>query len=228
MTTRKLLTSLLTLLLCLPLAAQQQVGDVRTHNIFAFPEFQEAKVLQPFGRHTTAKANILLKKSTLCFMQNDTIKEAYVQNVLGVEFTVRKDSAGKDSIVRYMKVDNNRMGRVLAAKGYNYLLCVTTINEKKLKDETVGGDNLPYFEAPDVGFFTEIDGDAFEYDKGYPLSNRYYFNLQGSVIVANETNFKRFVRPEMKTAFKNLMNDRFWSWNDPASLAQLFTFLPEK
>lgn len=223
MNMKKLLISLLTLVLCLPLAAQQQVADLRTHNIFAFDGFRDAKVIQPFGRHTTAKANILLKKGTLCFMENDTIKEAYLQNVLSVEF-----NAGTDSLIRYMKVDDKRMGRVLASKGYNFLLCVTSINEKKLKDETVGGDNLPYFEAPDVGFFTVIDGDAFEYDKGYPLSNRYYFNLQGTIIVANETNFKKFVRPEMKTAFKNLMNDKYWSWNDPASLAQLFTYLPEK
>lgn len=223
MNKKKILISFLSLALCLPLAAQQQTGDLRTHNIFAFDGFRDAKVLQPFGRSTTAKANILLKKSTLCFMQKDTIKEAYIQNVLGVEF-----NAGTDSAVHYMKVDNQRMGRVLAQKGYNYLICVTTINDKKLKDETVGGDNLPYLEAPDVGFFTVIDGDAFEYDKGYPLTNRYYFNLQGTVIVANESNFKKFVRPEMKTAFKNLMNDKFWSWNDPASLEQLFTYLPEK
>jgi len=208
---------ILIVLVCLPLAAQQQVGNLRTHSIFAYPEFKEAKVLQPFGRYTKAQANILLKGSTLCFIQDGKVMEAYVQNVLGVEF---------DS-VRYMKVDDKAMGRVLASKGYNHLLVVTTINQQKLKDETTGGDNLPYLDIPDVGAFFEIDGDAYDYDKGYPLTQRYYFSIKGTVIPANESHFKPFVRAEMKKAFKNLMGDRFWSWNDPSSLAQLFTYLPD-
>ncbi len=197
--------------------AQQQVGDKRTHNIFIFPEFKEAKVLQPFGRFTKTKANIFLKASTLCFIQDGKIMEAYIKNVLGVEF---------DS-VRYMKVNDTQMGRVVSEKGYNQLLCVTTINEKKLKDETVGGDNLPFLEITDAGAFLELDGQAFEFNKGFPLTDKYYFRIKGTVIPANESNFKKYVRPEMKNAFKRLMNDKFWSWKDPESLTQLFTYLPE-
>ncbi len=208
---------LLTLAAIIPVAAQQQKGDPRSHSIFAFKDFQDAKILQPFGRYTTAKANILLKNSTLCFMKDGKVMEAFVQNVLGVQF---------DSI-RYMKIDNKQMGRVVASKGYNYLLSVTTINEKKLRAETTGGDNMPFLDIPDAGAFFELDGQAFEFDKGYPLTTRYYFNIQGKVIPANESSFKAYVRPEMKSAFKRLMNDKFWSWNDAASLTQLFTYLPE-
>ena len=206
------------LCLTLPSMAQQQKSDVRTHTIFAFPEFREAKVNQPFGRFIKVKANILLKHSTLCFMQDKTVLEAYVNNVLSVEF---------DSI-KYMKVTENQMGKVLAQKGYNYLLCVTTIDMTKLKAETEGGDNMPFLDIPDMGFFFEVDGQAFESFKGYPLTDKYYFSIQGQIIPANETQFKKFVRPEMKSAFKRLMNDKFWSWGDPASLAQLFTYLPEE
>ncbi len=208
---------LITGLLALQSQAQQQAIEVRTHSIFAFPEFKEAKILQPFGRYTKAKANILLKKSTLCFVKEDKIMEAYVQNILGVEF---------DS-VKYMKLNESQMGRVVAQKGYNYLLCVTTINMTKLKAETEGGDNLPFLDIPDAGAFFEIDGQAFEFDKGYPLSDKYYFSIRGKVIPANETAFKKHVRPEMKTAFKRLMHDKFWSWNDAGSLSQLFTYLPD-
>lgn len=214
---KRLIYTLLLFALILPAAAQQQTGDRRTHNIFAFAEFQDAKILQPFGRFTRAKANILLKNSTLCFVDSATIKEAYVQNVLGVEF---------DS-VKYMKLNDTQMGRVVSQKGYNYLLCVTTINMRKLRDETEGGDNLPFFEITDAGAFFELDGQAFEFDKGYPLTQKYYFSIKGTVIPANETQFKKHVRPEMKSAFKRLMNDKFWSWTDPASLEQLFTYLPE-
>ena len=209
---------LLLLCLSLPAFSQQQSVERRTQDIFAFKDFQEAKVLQSFGRFTKAKANILLKNSTLCFIDGKTVKEAYVQNVLGVEF---------DS-VKYMKLPGtNQMGRVVSQKGYNYLLCVTTINAQKLKDETEGGSNLPFFEITDAGAFFELDGQAFTFKQGYPLKDKYYFNIKGELIPANETAFKKYVRPEMKKAFKNLMGDRFWSWKDANSLTQLFTYLPD-
>ncbi|MBQ5370681.1 MAG: hypothetical protein IIU50_03885, partial [Bacteroidaceae bacterium] len=66
-----------------------------------------------------------------------------------------------------------------------------------------------------------------EYDKGFPLQDKYYFSIKGEIIPANESKFKKFVKPEMKEAFKRLMNDHLWSWKDPASLAQLFVFLPK-
>lgn len=214
---KKILFYLLAALAPLSAAAQQQKADDRSHNIFVFPEFKEAKVLQPFGRSTTTQANIFLKNGALCFMQDGKVMQAFTDRILGVEF---------DS-VQYRKVDNTKMGRVIAQKGYNYLLCVTTIDMKKLKAETTGGDNMQFLDIPDAGAFFELDGGAFEFDKGYPLTHKYYFCVGGRVFVANETNFKKYVKPDMMKAFKRLMNDRFWSWGDPASLTQLFTYLKD-
>ncbi|HRF86235.1 MAG TPA: hypothetical protein PLN34_06725 [Alloprevotella sp.] len=202
--------------ICWSLSAQQQQKDLRSKNPFVFNEFKDAKVLQTFGRSTKAKANILLKNASLCFMQDDKIMEAYTQNVIGVEF---------DS-VKYMKV-NDMMGRVVASKGYNHLLCVTTVDMAKYKAETEGGDNLPFLEITDVGAFFEIDGEKFEFDKGLPLKQKYYFLLKGTVVPANETQIKKLVRPEMKKAFKTLMGDRWWSWSDEKSLTQLMPYLPD-
>ena len=218
---RKQMNRILSLLLAACMAAgawgQQSQELQRTQSIFAFPTFQEAKVLQSFGRFTKARVNILLKNSTLCFLDSTTVKEAYVSGVTGVQF---------DS-VRYMKIGEKQMARVVAQKGYNFLLCVTTIDQKRLKAETEGGDNLPFLEIPDAGFFYEIDGQTFTFKQGYPLQKKYYFNLKGTVVPANETVIKKHVREEMRTAFRNLMGDRFWSWNDEASLTQLFTYFPD-
>ena len=202
-----------------PAAAQQQVETRRTKSVFANPEFVEAKVLQPFGRSVKAKANILLKNSTLCFMRGDTILEAYVANVLGVEF---------DSI-HYMKVNDKQMARVVAEKDYCYLLCVTTINMSQVARECAGSENV----LSDIGDgqlaarFAEAMSTDYSMKNGFPLQDKYYFNIRGQIIPANQTAFKPFVKPEMKNAFKRLMNDKWWSWKDPASLAQLFTYLPE-
>ncbi len=214
---KRIILTILIGLAALAAFAQQQVGDKRTHNIFAFPEFRDAKVLQPFGRFIKAKANIFLKTGTLCYMENEKVMEAYLQNVIGVEF---------DSI-RYVKINDKQLGKVVSQKGHNQLLCLTTINETKLRAETDGGDNLPFLEITDAGAFFEIDGQAFEFNKGYPLTDKYYFRIKGTVIPANESSFKKYVRPEMKKAFKRLMNDKFWSWKDAESLTQLFTYLQE-
>ena len=202
-----------------PAAAQQQVETRRTKSVFATPEFVEAKVLQPFGRSVKAKANILLKNSTLCFMRGDTILEAYVANVLGVEF---------DSI-HYMKVNDKQMARVVAEKDYCYLLCVTTINMSQVARECAGSENV----LSDIGDgqlaarFAEAMSTDYSMKNGFPLQDKYYFNIRGQIIPANQTAFKPFVKPEMKNAFKRLMNDKWWSWKDPASLAQLFTYIKE-
>ena len=202
-----------------PAAAQQQVETRRTKSVFANPEFIEAKVLQPFGRSVKAKANILLKNSTLCFMRGDTILEAYVANVLGVEF---------DSI-HYMKVNDKQMARVVAEKDYCYLLCVTTINMSQVARECAGSENV----LSDIGDgqlaarFAEAMSTDYSMKNGFPLQDKYYFNIRGQIIPANQTAFKPFVKPEMKNAFKRLMNDKWWSWKDPASLAQLFTYIKE-
>ena len=202
-----------------PAAAQQQVETRRTKSVFANPEFVEAKVLQPFGRSVKAKANILLKNSTLCFMRGDTILEAYVANVLGVAF---------DSI-HYMKVNDKQMARVVAEKDYCYLLCVTTINMSQVARECAGSENV----LSDIGDgqlaarFAEAMSTDYSMKNGFPLQDKYYFNIRGQIIPANQTAFKPFVKPEMKNAFKRLMNDKWWSWKDPASLAQLFTYIKE-
>ena len=115
-------------------------------------------------------------------------------------------------------------GRV-AEKNWRSLVVVTTIDMDKYREETVGGDNLPFFEMSDLNLFLEIDGDSREEAKGYPLEERYYFLIDGVAVRATEKNIKKYVKPEMKTAFKNLMHDKFWSWNDAKSLAALLAYI---
>ena len=143
-----------------------------------------------------------------------------MSHILGVRF---------DS-VEYKRV-GEQMGVVVAQRGYNFLVRVTTIDKKKYQEETRGGENLPFFEIlPEQGggFFMELDREPLrEYEQGIPLKNTYYFLARGVEIPAVESKFKKHVRPEMKRAFKTLMEDRFWSWRDEKSLTQLLMYLPE-
>ena len=197
---------------------QQAQERQRSTTPTAYAEFQDAKVMQSFGRFVTAKANIFLKNASLVFIQDNKILEANLQPVTGVVF-------GND---RYVKVNDTQLGLLIMQQGYNQLIRVTTIDMDKYAAEHGGGEDLPYLDMNEIGgMFLEIDSDSQrrEDDLGFPLQHKYYFNIRGQIIPANESKFKKFVRPEMKKAFKEKMNDKFWSWSDEASLCQLFVFL---
>ena len=218
----KISALLLALLLALPSALRgQQVQELqRSQSPFVFPEFKEAKILQPFGRFVKAQANIFYNGATLVYKDEEgKIRKAFLKNILGVEF---------DSL-KYAKVDSMR-ARVVMEKGYNRLVCVTQIDMARYERETRGGDNLPFFEIDLVGshFFADLDNaEKREEDQYFPLQDKYYFICRGEVVPAVEREIKKRVRPDMKEAFKRLMHDPFWSWKDERSLKMLLEFLSE-
>ena len=216
---------LLLLLLLLGLGtaqAQQLQEEQRSERQLVFADFRDAKVLQTFGRFVKAKANILYKNAALCYVdeKDGKVYQASNASIIGVEF---------DSI-RYQKVDKVAMGRVVAERGGNRLLCVTTIDMEKYKEITGGSTDLP-FVSLDLGglareTFIDMSGGEQQANKGYPLKHTYY-SLKGRIVPAREKTIKKEVKPDMKVAFKNLMEDRWWSWNDVPSLKQLFLYFPE-
>ncbi|MBR1712101.1 MAG: hypothetical protein IJ722_01680 [Alloprevotella sp.] len=198
--------------------AQQNVERRRTHSVFELGPFREAKVLQPFGRFVTDTVNIFLRDASLCFLRGGQIYKADVAHVLGLLV----DGA------EYRTV-NGQMGRVVAQRGYNYLLRVTTVDMHQL--ETEARERQPFFEvlpSAGPGAFIDLDREPLrEEDLGFPLHATYYFLAKGQAIPAIESKFRKHVRPEMRTAFKALTGDRFWSWKSEDSLTQLLMYLPE-
>ena len=201
-----------------PACAQQNVVRERTRSVFELGSFREAKVLQPFGRFVTDTVNIFLKDASLCFLRDGQVYKADVTHVLGLEV----DGA------EYRNA-NGQMGYVVAQRGYNYLLRVTTVDMHRLEAES--RERQAFFEvlpSAGPGAFIDLDREALrEEDLGFPLHTTYYFLAKGEVIPAIESKFKKHVRPEMRTAFKALMGDRFWSWKSAESLTQLLMYLPE-
>ena len=209
---------LLALLSALPASAQQALVMKRSQTPLLYPEFREA-ILQPFGRFVTAKANIFLKDGSLVYLDDKTgkVMRAYVSNIIGVNFG--------DS-VRYLKVDSV-MARVVAEKNYNYLLCNTHVNMSLYREETDGTRGMDFFDMPDTGVFLNLDSQKRNDDNGIPLTDTYYFSIKGTVIKANESEFKKFVSKDQMQAFKVLKENRFWSWKDAESLKMLLDFLPQ-
>lgn len=219
----RFLLSLGFLVACLPMMAQQSQEEKRSNSQLVFSDFQDAKINQTFNRSIRAKVNIMYRNGALCFVDetDGKVKQAFAKNIISVDF---------DS-VRYMKVDTVAMGRVVAQQGYNTLLCLTTIDMARYKELTTGGTDLPFFEIDMAGLgmsqFMDLSGAEQQANKGYPLKDEFFFNLKGKIIPAKEKFVKRNVRSDMKTAFKNLMADRWWSWKDEKSLAKLLMYFPE-
>lgn len=219
----RILISLCFLVAGLPMMAQQAQEDKRSNSQLVFPDFQDAKINQTFGRSIKAKVNILYRNGALCFIDetDGKVRQAFAKNIISVDF---------DS-VRYMKIDTVAMGRVVAQQGYNTLLRLTTIDMARYKELTTGGTDLPFFEIDMAGLgvsqFMDLSGAEQQANKGYPLKDEFFFNLKGKIIPAKEKFVKKNVRHDMKTAFKNLMADRWWSWKDEKSLAKLLMYFPE-
>lgn len=220
-TMKHILSLLAAFVLALGAFAQQAQEDKRSDSQLVFKEFQNAKVRQGFGKVTRAKCNIMYKNAALCFVdeKDGKIRQAYAKNILGVDF----DSC------RYVKVDTLAMGLIVGEQDGMLLCRVTTIDMDRYRELTGGSTDLPYISL-DIGTgidtFIELDGAEQQANKGYPLKDRWVFRLKdGSFLPATERNVKRHVKKELKTAFKTLMEDRWWSWKDEASLKKLFMYL---
>lgn len=201
-----------------PANAQQNQQLRRSRSIFLYPEFQKAKIRQSFGRFVEAEANIYLKDASLVYKENGKIMRAYTKGIFGVTFA---DTA------EYVKVDSV-MARVVAKKGFNSLLCKTTVNMARYREEESGGSGMDFFEMSDFNVFMNMNDDQRDDDLGIPLQDKYYFSVKGFIVPANESDFKKSMDPTKEAQFKELMKDRFWSWRDPKSLQMLLDFLPEK
>ncbi len=201
------------LLFGIPASAQQQQIVRRAQTPYAFSEFKDATVRQLFGRTIKQKVNISLEDATLRYYQDGKMMVANLDRILGVDF---------DS-VSYVKVED-MLGAVVAKKGYNYLLRVTTIDRVLFDKEVAGTENSSYMQLE--GAFIDLHPDEEILPKGFPLKDKYYFWYSGKTVPAIEREFKKIVPAEKKRAFKDLMGDRWWSWKDEASLIQLLDYLP--
>lgn len=202
-------------ILSLAASAQQSQELRRIQTPFLFPEFRPAIVKQTFGRHIKVeKANIAINNGNFVYLQGDSVLTPSNNSILGVEF---------DSTHIYMRVEGMVMGHVLASENYNALLCVTTVDRDQLTEETNLTTTMAFLSMTEAGFG---EYNSFERNEGYPLCDTYYFNLKGRSIPAVERIVKKHIASDKKREFKALMDDRWWSWRDAASLAKLLPLFP--
>ena len=194
--------------------SQQQQIELRSVSMYERPAYQEARIVQFFGREVTEVVNIFLKDASLCFLRDGIVYRANVSKVLGVKF--------HDAEYRNI---NGQFGLLLEEKNGNQLLRITTIDMKRLAAESNGTERTEYLEIPDAGLYLKLHEEASRpEDQGYPLMHTFYFYVNGKYFPASETKIKKYVRPEKKKEFRKLMGEKYWSLKDSECLKELLDF----
>lgn len=217
-------TLLASLLCCTVLHAQQAQEEERTPIPYEYPAFKDATVTMMFGTQKHVKGNIYLDGSKFYFMQEDKNIEADLGNIRQVSFG--------DTLYVVM---NQMMARVVARDSSKMLVCVKTIDTYEMEGRKDGfggrdqsGEGLPYFQVDINGVLGMIElNNAPDREKArqFPLKRDYYFILDGDIVPAKEQPVLGRYDEFRQQVLKGLTENRFWSWKDERSLAQLLQLL---
>lgn|SRR5574344_649172 len=200
----------------------QNISDPTTKHPYVYENFKAAQVNFASGKTSVVKeANVYLDGSKLYYRQNGNTMVADLSNVLSVDF-------GTDFFV----VRDSMLARRVAVKGNNVLFCVTTIDKKAMKgggadgmaDLHNEGKNLPFFHIEGMNGIMQMD-DNDPTGEVLPLKKTYYYIINTVKVPANETAVRKTLSGDKKSAFKEKMKDRNWSWKDENSLVELMNFL---
>ncbi len=217
--------SLSAVLLCHPgLHAQQAPIDERTPIPYEYPAFREATVTMMFGSRKQVKGNIYLDGSKFYFMQEGKAIEADLGNIHRVQFG--------DSL--YIPV-KDEMAYIVAEDSGKMLVCVKTIDKYKMEGRKDGfggrdqsGEGLPFFQLDANGILGMIELNNTEVQEKaglFPLKREYYFLLDGEIVPAKERPLMSRYDKARRKLLRGMTENRFWSWKDEKSLAQLLLLL---
>jgi len=219
-------TSLFTMMsffLCLPVFSQQVQEEETTPIPYAFPQYRKATVTMMFGSKKEVMGNIYLDGSKFYFLKDSIAIEAGLSNVSRVAFG--------DTL--YIPVDTS-LARIVATEDNKMLICIRTIDKYKMKGSNDGiqgedkrSEGMAFFQLDmfsSMGFI-ELSPENIDKTKLFPLKREYFFIIDGEIIPAKERPvMKRYTKAQRKV-LKGMTENRFWSWKDEQSLAQLLKLL---
>lgn len=211
-------------LCCTALYAQQAQEEERTPIPYEYSAYRDATVTMMFGSKQHVKGNIYLDGSKFYFMNGKQAIEADLGNVRQVQFG--------DTLYITM---NNKMARVVAQDGEKMLVCVKTIDTYEMEGRKDGfggrdqsGEGLPFFQVDINGMIGMIElnnADARRNAQQFPLKREYFFILDGDIVPAKERPVLGRYDEFRQKVLKGMTENRFWSWKDEQSLAQLLQLL---
>lgn len=221
---KKMLLSLFApALFLVPVRAQQAQEEERVKIPFEFPAYREATVTMMFGSKKQVEGNIYLDGSKFYYLRNGKPIEADLFNIHRIQFG--------DTV--YIPVDT-MAARIVAQKGDNMLVCLKTIDRRKMqgRNDAPGsdkrGEGMAYFQLDMFSSMGFMELNNMEEEKNarlFPLKREYYYFLNGQLVPAKEGNvMKRYDKAQRKS-LRVITENRRWSWKDENSLVQLLEYL---
>lgn len=201
--------------------AQQAQVEERTKIPFEYPSYRDATITMMFGSKKQVKGNIYLDGSKFYFLQDNQPIEANLYNINRIQFG--------DTL--YMPVDTVA-ARIVAQKGNNMLVCIKTIDVKKMKGRSDGddkrGEGMAYFQLDmlsNMGFMELNNMEEEKKAMTFPLKKEYYYFLNGQKVPAKEAPIMKRYDKAQRKSLRVITENRQWSWKDENSLKQLLEFL---
>lgn len=201
-------------------AAQQNQEKENVKVPYAYTKYQDATLTFLFGSKKKVMANIYYDGSRLYYLQDSIPMQADLHNIVKAEFP---DAT-------YLAMDS-MMARLVAEKDGKRLLCVKTIDVPNMIGRDDGmhdkkGEGLPFFQLEGFGILDMAGTEPVNQKTLFPIVRSYYVTFpDGSIVPAKDRYLKKRYKGEKRKQFVMFTEDRFWSWNDEASLVKLLDIL---
>ena len=185
-----------------------------TTMVTVYRAFKPATIHLVDGRQLkVGLANIFLKNSGLLYISGHDTKEASLNNISKVEFQDRTYYR-IDSVLAY-QVDTVNHQPLYCAQRIDLVAWKGLIINNRQLDNISLGDMLTYSA-------TEL---ADQHDIHFPLINLYYFQIDGTYVLAHERNLKRVLDKEKRRLMASIMSEPEFSWTSEKSLLKLLKYI---
>lgn len=201
-------------------AAQQNQEKENVRIPYAYSQYQDVTLTFIFGSKKKVMGNIYYDGSRLYYLQDSVPMQADLHNIVKAEFP---DAT-------YLAIDST-MARLVAEKDGKRLLCVKTIDVKEMMGRDDGmhdkkGEGLPFFQLEGYGIIDLAGTESTNQKTLFPIVRSYYVTFpDGAIVPAKDRYLKKRYTGAKRKQFILFTEDRFWSWNDEASLVKLLDIL---
>ncbi|MBR1667493.1 MAG: hypothetical protein IJ693_04340 [Bacteroidaceae bacterium] len=199
----KWLMAMLTLLLALPISAQEKDWEPTGVWPFINKHFRTAKVYAGVFHQTETEVpcNIHVGNHTLWYSQNDTLMEAIKGTVTRIQFP-------NGDI--YIPVGSEQMfGRIVRQDVIDgsvaRVIHVRVVNQKELDQKYLDHINKTQnaLQGMTLSHLADTEAGVIMEQQPLPMNNLYYFQVRGEIFPATPKNILSHINPQRKQEYRN-------------------------
>lgn len=157
-----------------------------------------------------ANSNVFLKNGALIYFQGNTVKEANMDIILGVEFDDKK----------FVNIENRLAYFVDSIKG-NCLYCVEIIDMDAFERNLKNNVNYTFIDLQSDHLDTFTNDLNTEEDYVFPVNREFFFRLDGKYVQADARELYRVLNKERYRMLKTITNVPDFDWLEPECLMRL-------